>query len=150
MPSSVEPNGIPARPTVDAELIPLGDDADAAGDPDGVLTMGAQVPDALPSSPPPSKTVLDADVPAAAEPMPEDAVVELPIPGEACEGKPPAHVAVTPVAEPRGDTPDAIGLTPGDASSVAPSGIPVGATGEPGPTPSGDVIPSGDGLLPVI
>jgi hypothetical protein len=150
VPSSVEPNGIPARPTVDAEPIPLGDDADAAGDPDGVLTMGAQVPDAVPSSPPPSKTVLDADIPAPAELIPEAAVVELPIPGEACESKPPAHVAVTPVAEPRGDAPDAIGLTPGDASSVAPSGIPVGATGEAGPMPSGDVIPSGDGPLPAI
>jgi hypothetical protein len=149
-PSSVEPNGIPARPTVDAAPIPLGEEADPEGDFDGLLTMGAQVPDAVPTSPPPSNAVLAPDIPAADNPMPEEAVVELPVPGEACESKPPAHVAVTPVAEPRGDTPDAIGLTPGDASSVAPSGIPVGAIGEDGPMPSGDVIPRGDGLLPAI
>jgi hypothetical protein len=50
-----------------------------------------------------------------------------------------------------GDVPDIIGLTPGDASSVAPMGILAGATGEPGPTPSGDVIPSegpGEMLIP--
>lgn len=39
---------------------------------------------------------------------------------------------------------DGGGLTPGVASSVAPIGIPIGATGEPGPMPSGEVIPSGD------
>ena len=38
---------------------------------------------------------------------------------------------------------DVVGLTPGDASSVAPRGIPVGATAAPGPMPSGDVMPSG-------
>jgi hypothetical protein len=53
------------------------------------------------------------------------------------------------VPGPKGDVPDVIGLIPGEASSMAPSGIPVGATGEPGPMPSGDVMPRGDGLLPV-
>ena len=37
--------------------------------------------------------------------------------------------------------PVAAGLTPGDPSSVAPKGIPVGETGEPGVMPSGDVAP---------
>ena len=55
-----------------------------------------------------------------------------------------------PVAGPSGDTPDVIGLTPGDPSSVAPRGIPVGATGEEGPMPSGDVIPSGGRPFPPI
>jgi hypothetical protein len=39
---------------------------------------------------------------------------------------------------------DGGGLTPGVAISVAPIGIPTGDTGEPGPIPSGEVIPSGD------
>ncbi|MEA3149239.1 MAG: hypothetical protein QOD56_178 [Gammaproteobacteria bacterium] len=33
------------------------------------------------------------------------------------------------------------GLRPGDVSSVAPRGVPVGGTDEPGPMPSGDVAP---------
>jgi hypothetical protein len=37
------------------------------------------------------------------------------------------------------------GLSPGDASSVAPMGIPAGGTGEPGAMPSGEVMPSGEG-----
>ena len=39
----------------------------------------------------------------------------------------------------------AAGLSPGDASSVAPMGIPAGGTGEPGAMPSGEVMPSGEG-----
>jgi hypothetical protein len=39
----------------------------------------------------------------------------------------------------------AAGLSPGDASSVAPVGIPAGGTGEPGAMPSGEVKPSGEG-----
>jgi hypothetical protein len=58
----------------------------------------------------------------------------------------PAQVVMLRVAGPSGETPDVIGRTPGDESSVAPRGIPVGATGRAGPMPSGDVIPSGDGL----
>jgi hypothetical protein len=53
------------------------------------------------------------------------------------------HVAPTLVAGVMGDVADMNGLTPGDASSVAPMGILVGATGEAGPRPSGDVMPSG-------
>jgi hypothetical protein len=37
--------------------------------------------------------------------------------------------------------PGGAGLTPGDVSSVAPMGIPVGATGELGDMPSGEVAP---------
>jgi hypothetical protein len=39
------------------------------------------------------------------------------------------------------------GLMPGVASSVAPMGRPVGETGEPGPSPKGDVTPSGEARL---
>jgi hypothetical protein len=49
-----------------------------------------------------------------------------------------------PVIAPIGDAPDVIGLTPGDASSVAPMGMRAGATGEPGPMPSGDLMPRGE------
>jgi len=69
--------------------------------------------------------------------------VEPPVPKDVCGIEPPmpAHCEMTPV-------PEVDGLTPGDASSVAPRGTPVGATGEPGPMPSGDVMPSG-GDVPV-
>jgi len=143
VPSSVEPSGMPTRPTADADPIPVGDEADAAGAAAALPVVPAQVPDAVPM-PPPSKTVLEPD-------MPENAVIGFPIPDDAC-GRilPLPEQLVVPVAGLNGDTPDVIGLTPGDASSVAPRGIPVGATGEDGPIPSGDVIPSGDRLLPPI
>jgi hypothetical protein len=44
-------------------------------------------------------------------------------------------IAIVPV------TPVGAGLIPGDASSVAPRGMPVGETVEPVPRPSGDVAP---------
>jgi hypothetical protein len=50
-----------------------------------------------------------------------------------------------------GEVPDINGLTAGAESSVAPMGVLVGATREPGPTPSGDVKPSagpGEMLIP--
>jgi hypothetical protein len=120
--SSVEPKGMPTRPTADIDPIPVGDEADAAG-----------AIDAVPPRPPPSKIVVEPDVPGFAMP------VELP------SAPAPEHAVAPPIAGTTGDAPDVIGLTPGDASSVAPSGIPVGATGPAGPMPSGDVMPSGDG-----
>jgi hypothetical protein len=39
---------------------------------------------------------------------------------------------------------DGAGLVPGVVISVAPSGMPVGATGTPGPMARGDAAPSGD------
>jgi hypothetical protein len=127
--SSVEPKGMPTRPTAD-DPIPVGDEADAAGAIDELLA--AQVPDAVPPRPPPSKIVVEPDVPGFAMP------VELP------NAPAPEHAVAPPIAGTTGDAPDVIGLTPGDASSVAPSGMPVGATGAAGPMPSGDVTPSGD------
>jgi hypothetical protein len=99
---------MPTRPTADADPIPVGDEADAAGAAAALPVVPAQVPDAVPM-PPPSKTVLEPD-------MPEDAVIGFPIPDDAC-GRilPLPEQLVVPVAGPSGDTPD-------DASSVAPRG----------------------------
>jgi hypothetical protein len=121
------------------------------------------VPDALPAVPPPSKSIVEtavgADVPALDIPVPTDVpVIELPrpddvpaieppapetvggLPKDVCGIEPPTpeHSVVGPIVP---SVPDSIGLTPGVLSSVAPSGIPVGATGEPGPMPSGEVAP---------
>jgi hypothetical protein len=154
-PSSVEPSGIPTRATDDAEPIPVGEEADAAGPAKELPPIGAQVPDAVPAMPPPSKTEVETDVPAVDIPVPVDVPVievsmpdvvplELGKPNDVCGIEPPTpeHVVTLLVVSPSGDVPDVNGLTPGDASSVAPMGIPVGATGAPGPMPSGDVMPS--------
>jgi hypothetical protein len=53
------------------------------------------------------------------------------------------HVVPVLVAGLMGHVPDINGLTADVVSSVAPMGVLVGATGEPGPKPSGDVKPSG-------
>jgi hypothetical protein len=45
--------------------------------------------------------------------------------------------------------PAGAGLSPGDASSVAPMGIPAGGTGEPGAMPSGEVAPIPGVGLPI-
>jgi hypothetical protein len=153
-PSSVEPIGIPTRPT-DREPIPVGEEADAAGPARELLPIVEQAPDVVPVMPPPSKTEVEPDVPAVVVPIVElviaDVVptpdivptVEVAVPKDACGMEPPmpAHCEMTPV-------PEVDGLTPGDASSVAPSGTPTGPTGEPAPMPSGDVMPSG-GDVPV-
>jgi hypothetical protein len=153
-PSSVEPIGIPTRPT-DREPIPVGDEADAAGAARELLPIVEQAPDVVPVMPPPSKTEVEPDVPAIDVPIVElpipDVVptpdivptVEVSVPNDACGIEPPmpAHCEMTPV-------PKVDGLTPGAASSVAPSGTPTGPTGEPAPMPSGDVMPSG-GDVPV-
>jgi hypothetical protein len=141
-PSSVEPNGIPVRPPGDNEPIAVGDEADAAAGPARELPVVAQPGDAIPLVPPPSKTEVVPDM-VAPEDMPvlgdilvlEDmAVLELLL------VLPVAHGAL-PLVD---STPEIVGLTPGDTSSIAPRGIPVGATAPPGPIPSGDVMPSGE------
>ena len=154
-PISVEPSGIPTLPTDDTEPIPVGDEAIAAGPAKELPALAAQAPDALPAIPPPSKSgVAVLDAPVIELPMPEDAPAdEAPTPKDACGNDPPMppHVETVLVEGAMGDVPDIIGLTPGAASSVAPMGILAGATGEPGPTPSGDVMPSegpGEMLIP--
>src|SRR5258708_1122801 len=148
-PTSVEPSGIPAGPTVDPGPMDEPKGGDAVAD-------VAQVVGAVALMPPPSKSaVLDSpgtelpmppDAPVVEPPIPADApVIGLPIPVDAAVvGLPmaagadeaPAHGA--PI---KGAAPDVVGLTPGVASSVAPRGIPVCPTGALG-IPSGDVMPS--------
>jgi hypothetical protein len=74
-----------------------------------------------------------------------DAVTEVPRPNDdsAIEPPMPRHPDMVGVAGPSGDVTDVNGLTPGAASSVAPRGTRAGGTGKAGPTPSGDVMPSG-------
>ena len=145
-PSSVEPIGIPTLPTDDPDPIPVGNEAEAAGPAKELPALAAQAPDALPAIPPPSKSgVAVLDVPVIELPMPEDAPAdEAPRPKDACGNEPPMppHVETMLVEGAMGDVPDIIGLTPGAASSVAPMGILLRGTGKPGPTPSGDVMPS--------
>jgi hypothetical protein len=142
---SVEPMGIPTLPTDETEPAAVGDDAIAdPGSP--ALALGVQPPEADPDMPPPSNKL----EPSAVEPpvfmeLPD---VEVPIPGSVCEAEPSEQVAMPPTS---GNVPDIVGLTPGDASSVAPMGILIGGTGEPGPTPSGEVMPNvgpGNTLIP--
>ncbi len=67
--------------------------------------------------PPPSKVVLEPDIPDDGLPVTKH-VVPFPV------------IPIVPAGTP---------LSPGDASSVAPMGIPVGGTGKPGAMPSGEV-----------
>jgi hypothetical protein len=152
-PSSVAPIGIPIRPTVDREPIPLGDEADPAGPAKELPAAApAQVPDAVPAMLPPSKVELD--VPALDVPMPD--VVPVPVlaaPKDACGSEPPMPLQVVRfcIVCGSGDAPDVVGLTPSVGTWVAPRRRPVGGTGAPGPMPSGDVMPSGEGpgVMPV-
>ena len=154
-PISVDPNGIPVRATppgvvgvVDAVMLlepephipdmpevcsmsevdtpdvaEIADDVESPGEvviPDAAAVAGAAVPTAIP---PPSKLAVDPNMDDGAVPMVEHAVLLL-------------GMEIVPVASP------GAGLTPGDAISVEPSGIPVGETGEPVVAiPSGEVAP---------
>jgi hypothetical protein len=156
-PISVDPNGIPVRATppgvVGAEdavmllepephipdmpevcnisevvdipdVAEIADDVDSPGEvdiPDAATPAGAAVPMAIP---PPSKLAVDPNIDDGAVPMVEHAVLLL-------------GMEIVPVASP------GAGLTPGDAISVEPSGIPVGETCEPvAAMPSGEVAPT--------
>lgn len=96
----------------------------------------AHVPDAVPAVPPPSKSALGPVAPTIA---PIGAVIVR---------APPKQAEPIAVPEPTLGVPGGGGLTPGVASSVAPIGIPGGPTGEPGPTPSGEVRPRGGFVSP--
>lgn len=157
VPSSVDPTGIPTRPTVVREPM-AGDEADAVGLDDAVVAV-AHVPDAVPAIPAPSNSGVGAEVPDMAPvaedspgsepavpfvgfPTPEAAVCIAPMVLEHAEG-------VVIVIALEAEEPDVIGLTPGVASSVAPSGRPVPPTGAAAPIPSGEVIPSGGVTAPM-
>lgn len=155
VPSSVDPIGIPTRPTVLGEPI-VGDEADVVGLDDGVVAV-AQVP--VPAIPVPSNSGVGAEVPDIA-PVAEDSPGSEPgtPPGEF-----PVAVAVVCIAPMvlehaegvviviavEAEEPEDIGLTPGVASSVAPSGTPVTPTGAAAPIPSGEVMPSGGVTAPM-
>jgi hypothetical protein len=136
----------------------VGDEADAVGLDDAVVAL-AHVPDAVPAIPVPSNSGVGAEVPDIAPvaedspgsepagplvgfPMPEAAVCIAPMVLEHTEG-------VVIVIAPEAEEPDVIGLTPGVASSVAPSGRPVAPTGAAAPIPSGEVTPSGGVTAPM-
>jgi hypothetical protein len=136
LPISTEPNGIPVR------AAPPGEVGDVAADDEALLLeLVPHVPEvAAPpgnvpvptASPPPSKFVLEPDIPN--------------------DGLPTAkHVVPFPVIPivPAGIVPAGAGPSPGDASSVAPMGIPVGGTGKPGAMPSDEVAPIPGVGLPI-
>ena len=119
LPISTEPIGIPARAP------PAGDADDVAADDEALLLEPVPQTAVLPGNdvpvptpiPPPSKFVLELDIPDEGLAIAEQ-VVPKPV------------VPMVPLIA---------GLSPGDASSVAPMGIPVGETDEPGVMPSGEV-----------
>jgi hypothetical protein len=119
---------IPDMPEVCSipEVVDIPDVAEIADDvdcPDEVDIPDAAVAgDAVPIAiPPPSKLAVDPNIEDGAVPIVEHVVL---LPG----------IEIVPVASP------GAGLTPGDAISVEPSGIPVGETAEPVPIPSGVVV----------
>jgi hypothetical protein len=155
LPISMDPNGIPVRATppgavgdvdvgVDDEAMLLepephipdspdvsripevadvpavADIADEVDIPDVAAVAGAAVPTAIP---PPSKLAVDPNIPAGEVPVVEHV-------------EPLLGIEIVPV------TPTGAGLTPGDAISVEPRGMPVWGTAEPAPMPSGDVAAS--------
>jgi hypothetical protein len=130
LPISTEFNGIPVRAT------PPGEVGDVAADDEVMLELGPHMPEVAPPpgnvpvptpSPPPSKFVLEPDIPNDGLPMTKH-VVPFPV------------IPIVPAGAP---------LSPGDASSVAPMGIPVGGTGKPGAMPSDEVAPIPGVGLPI-
>jgi hypothetical protein len=115
---------IPDMPEVCSmpEVVDIPDVADIPDDvdiPDVAAVAGAAVPIAIP---PPSKLAVDPNIDDGAVPMVEHVVLLL-------------GIEIVPVASP------GAGLTPGDAISVEPSGMPVGETDEPvAVMPSGVVV----------
>jgi hypothetical protein len=98
--------------------------------PDVAAVAGAAVPTPIP---PPSKLDAAPNIDDGEVPMVEHVVPLL-------------GIAIVPVAS------AGAGLTPGDAISVEPSGMPIGETVEPAPMPSGEVAPMvGVGLaIPLV
>ena len=148
LPISIDPNGIPVRAPppgvvgdvdvgVDEEAMLLEpephipdipevssipdvvDIPDVAMLPDVAAVAGPTAPVAIP---PPSKLVVDPNIDEGEVPKVEHVVPLL-------------GIEIVPV------TPVGAGLTPGDAISVEPRGMPVGETVEPAPMPSGEVAP---------
>jgi hypothetical protein len=147
LPISVDPNGIPVRAAPPGVVGDVGvedetmllepephmpdmpevssipdvvDIPDVVIAPDVAEVAGAAAPTPIP---PPSKLAVDPNIDDGAVPMVEHVVLLL-------------GMEIVPVGSP------GAGLTPGDAISVEPSGIPVGETDEPvDGIPSGEVAP---------
>src|SRR6266404_733960 len=113
------PDGIVICDDVDVPVVAMGSVVAAVA--------GAALPAA---APPPSKLAVDPNVPDADIPPVEHAVPLVVI-------APLVGIAIVPVTPPVG-----AGLTPGDAISVEPSGMPVVPTDPFAPIPSGEVLPS--------
>jgi hypothetical protein len=113
--SSVDPNGMLARPACNVDGVGIDDTALPAP----ALPVAVHAFDPAPAMPPPSKRGVVCDVDPAAPEQPSMPMVE-----------------------------SGAGLVPGAVISVAPSGMPVGATGEPEPMERGDVAPSGEVPVP--
>jgi len=129
LPISTEPNGIPVRATL----------------PDAVEDIAA-VDEGLPLELAPQITPLPGNEAPIPSPIPPPSYVLAPdIPDE--ELSTAEHVEPKPAIP---AVPLVSGLSPGDASSVAPKGIPVGGTDAPGTTPSGEVaaIPGVGSAIP--
>jgi hypothetical protein len=97
---------------------------------------------------PPSNSKVELDVPALDVSMPDVVpMLVLAAPKDACGIEPPMPPDVVRllIVGGSGEVPDVIGLTPSIGTSVVPRRRPVGGTAEPGPMPSGDVMPSGEG-----
>jgi hypothetical protein len=133
LPISVESSGIPVRATppavdagVDDAAMPLEpephipDDPEVSDDADGLPPVVPVADAGLPTViPPPSKLAVEPNIPPGVVPNVE-------------QDAPPPEIEIVPVGLP------GWGLTPGDAISVAPKGIPVP------PTELADVMPSGE------
>jgi hypothetical protein len=123
LPISVDPNGMPARPACNVDIVGIDKPAPAVpappvpAPPVPALPVPAQALVATPAMPPPSNRGVAV-----------------------CDVGPPAVEQLMVV--------DGAGLVPGAVISVAPSGMPVGATGEPDPMARGDVALSGEMPVP--
>jgi hypothetical protein len=112
---------IPEVPSI-PDVVDIPDEVDmpdVAMPPDVAAVAGPTAPAAVP---PPSKLAVDPNMDDGAVPKVEHVVLLL-------------GIAIVPVAS------VGAGLTPGDAISVEPRGIPAGETVEPVPRPSGEVAP---------
>jgi len=118
LPISVDPNGMPVRPACNVDRV---------GIDEPVLAVPAP---AVPVPPVPAQTLVAAPV----MPPPSNRGVAV------CDVGPPVVEQLMVVG--------GAGLVPGAVISVAPSGMPVGATGEPDPMARGDVALSADVPIP--
>jgi hypothetical protein len=146
-PNSVDPIGMPERPTAAGGADAVGEEADAAGWTGVPSTMGAHALAPAAVLPPPSNT--DAELPDV-----DIAVPGAPLGGEVAPNTSPPlkelpeHGAVLLVAaEPSGDMPTVGGMIAADPTPVGPKDVPVCGSAGADPMPSGEVAPIGAGAV---